>query len=136
MPSPPAIRMCRKRPRPSSRLCLLGRKGGSHTVKYDNLPFLRIRLPQPDRPLGRPDRYAPLLMVWCPCITRQLLPDAQQGIVSQPGLLDRPPCQLLKCPWLLLGLLPLCRYRTHVQPPRLAPAFTLLGSPYAPFAIQ
>ena len=44
--------------------------------------------------------------------------------------------QLLKCPWLLLVLLPLRRYRTHVQTPRLVPAFTPLGSPYAPLAIQ
>ena len=37
IPSPPEIRMCRERPRPSSRSCLHGRKCRRHTVKHDKL---------------------------------------------------------------------------------------------------
>ena len=65
---------------PISRRCIdpLGRKGGRHAVKNDNLSFLRVGLAQTDSVQGGTNGLTPLFEGGWPGPSRALLFDLQQ----------------------------------------------------------
>ena len=72
-------------------ICSSVRQGGQRALKYDNLSFFKVILPQTMEPLGSANQYAPLVQHQRPCSMRDLLPKYAFGVLRGPprGFADR-----------------------------------------------